>query len=248
MGKSFEQNPQPYIRLGGLLYLLIIVLGLFGEVFARGSLIIPGDVQATAQGIAASRLLWAGGLAGDLLMQLCDLPVIVIFYLLLRPVNAGLNLTATLMNLVQTAVLVANKLTLILPLLLLGGAGYLAAIPPEQLHALAYTAINLHGFGFALGLIFFGAACLLRGYLIYQSGYFPKLIGLLLALAGFCYLLNSFALILAPSLNDSLVPAIFAPILLGELSLALWMTIKGVNMQRWSERRESTGPVQAQIS
>ncbi|MDF2180253.1 DUF4386 domain-containing protein [Aliiglaciecola sp. CAU 1673] len=234
MQKIFEQSPQRYVRIGGALYLLIILLGLFGETISRGTIVFPGDAKATAEAIGASRMLWAGGIVGDLLMQLLDLPVIVVFYLLLKRVNAGLNLTATFTNLIQTAVLAANKLTLILPLLLLSGADYLAAVPSEQLHALAYLSINLHAYGFAVGLIFFGVACLLRGFLIYQSGYFPKILGLMQAFAGLCYLVNSLALILAPSFAAQLVPGIFLPILLGELALALWMLIKGINLQKWS--------------
>lgn len=236
MFRSFERAPQFYIRLGGVLYLAIILLGLFGETAARGTLYIPGDAQATAAGLAAAPLLWRSGIVADLLMQISDIPVIVIFYLLFRPINAGLNLTATFFNLIQTAVLVANKLTLIVPLLLLSQAAYLSAFTTEQLQALSYLSINMHAYGFGVGLIFFGVACLMRGYLIYQSGYFPRLLGVLLAIAGLCYLINSFVLLLAPSLQQWLLPGIFVPVLIGELSLSLWMIFKGVNTTQWAAR------------
>lgn len=238
MNSSFERSPQRYVRLAGVLYLAIIALGLYGEVAVRGRLLIAGDPAATAAAIAGSPLLWRSGIVGDLAMQALDIPVMVLFYLLFRPVNAGLNLSATLLNLIQTAVLVANKMTLLLPLLLLGGAGYLSrAFAPEQLQALAYLSASAHGYGFGIGLIFFGLACLLRGHLMVTSGYFPKLLGRLIQLAGLCYLINSIALLLAPAFARLIFPTILLPAFVAELGLSLWMIIKGVNAEAWARRR-----------
>jgi len=237
MNSSFERSPQRYARLAGVLYLAIILLGLFGEVFVRGTLVAPGDAAATAHNISSSPLLWRAGIAGDLLMQVFDVPVIVIFYFLFRPVNEHLALLATLMNLVQTAVLAANKLNMVVPLLLLNGGGYLNTFSPEQLYTLSYAAIDAHGFGFAIGLIFFGFACLVQGYLMFHASYFPKVLAVLLAIAGLCYLVNSFALLLAPKLATALFPGVLIPPFIGELLLALWLTARGINMEQWKQRR-----------
>jgi hypothetical protein len=229
---SIERSPQRYARIGGVLYLAIILLGMFGELVVRGTLVVPGDATATANAISASQLLWRAGIVGDLLMQVLDVPVIVIFYFLLRPVSRSLALFATLINLVQTAVLVVNKLNLVLPLLLLGDAGYLKVFAPQQLHALSYLAIRTHEFGFAIGLIFFGFACLAQGYLMLKSGYFPNVLGWLLGIAGLCYLINSIALLLAPSLAAAIFPGILMPAFVGELSISVWMIFKGVNLKQ----------------
>jgi hypothetical protein len=151
---AIEASPQRYARLSGLLYLAIIALGLFGESYVRGTLFVPGDAAASASNIAASPLLWRAGIAGDILMHVFDVPVIVALYLLLRPVSARLALLSTLLNLVQTAVLAGNKLNLLVPIFLLADASYLQAFSPEQLHALSYLAIKAHSFGFGIGLIF----------------------------------------------------------------------------------------------
>jgi hypothetical protein len=230
---DFDFDAKRYARLAGILYLAIIVLGLFGELQVRGSLVVPGDAAATLSRIAASPGLWRAGIVGDLLMQVCDVPVIVIFYLLLRPVHRGIALFATLINLVQTAVLVANKLNLLLPLFLIDDAGTLGAFSAAQRAALSQLAINAHGYGFGIGLIFFGFACLARGWLIYRSDFLPRVLGLLLAVAGVSYLLNSLALLLAPALADALFPFVLLPAFVGELSLALWLTFRGVNTDRW---------------
>ncbi|KQW51639.1 MULTISPECIES: DUF4386 domain-containing protein [unclassified Roseateles] len=212
------------LRLAGLCYLAIIALGLWAETHVRGSLVVPGDAAATAERIAANPQLWRLGLVADLLMQLLDLPVIVVLWRLLRPVNETLALTATFLNLVQTAVLVANRVQLLTTLDLLTSPAIAAAFLPGQREALAMLAVQLHGQGFGIGLIFFGFACVIRGWLIARSGLLPRALGWLLLVAGLAYLLNSFALLLAPAFAKLLFPAVMLPVLVGELAFALWMT------------------------
>lgn len=239
---SFESAPGLYARIGGLAYLVIIVLGLLGEAYVRGTLVVPGDGLATAARIGSSEDLWRAAIAGDLLMHVLDLPLIVLFYLLLRPVSRSLALLAALFNVVQTAVLAANKLTLLVPLLLVSGEASVAQLPPPVLGSLTRLAINMHGHGFGVGLIFFGFACLVRGYLMYTSGYFPRTIGVLLAVAGISYLVNSTALLLAPRLASALFPWVLAPALVGELALGLWLVVRGVDAKGWAMRTASVPP------
>jgi hypothetical protein len=229
-------SPQRYARIGGLLYLILIVVGFWSVLFVRGTIIVSGDATATANNIMASKSLWRAGIAADLLMHMCDVGVMAVFYVLLKPVNRNLALVALLSNLVQTAVLVANKMTLVIPLFLLGDAKYLKAFGPQQLQALAYVCLRAHDYGFGVGLIFFGIVCLVEGYLIRRSGYLPKALGILMQIAGACYLVNSFALILAPTFASVLFPAIMLPPLIAETSLALWLLVKGVDLPKWQER------------
>jgi hypothetical protein len=236
LSSSIERSPQFYARVVGFLYLANILLGLFGELFVRGALVVSGDAAATAHNIAASPLLWRAGIAGDLLMQVVDVPMIVIVYFLLRPVSASLSLLAALINVVQTAVLAANKLNLLVPLLLLEDARYAKAFSPEQLHALSQLAINAHSHGFAIGLVFFGVTCLVQGYLIFHSGYWPKALGVLMAMAGLSYLANSFALLLSPPLASALFPGVLVPAFVGELVFCLWLIVKGVNVAQWEQQ------------
>jgi hypothetical protein len=149
-------SPQVYARIAGVLYLINIACGVFGEIFVRGHLIVAGDAVATAHRIMASEFLFRCGIAGDLIMHITDVPMTVIFYVLLRPVSRDLSLLAALFGMLQTAILCANKLNLVTVLLLLGGSNYLKAFDPNQLQALASLSLTLHENGFAIGLIFFG--------------------------------------------------------------------------------------------
>lgn len=212
------------LRLAGLCYLAIIALGLWSEVAVRGSLVVAGDAAATAQRIAAHPQLWRLGLAADLAMQVLDLPVIVVLWRLLRPASETWALTAAGLNLVQTAVLVANRVQLLAALEFATAPGLGAAFLPGQRDALALLAVQLHGQGFGIGLVFFGVACVIRGALIAASGVAPRLLGGLLIAAGLAYLINSFALLLAPAFAKLLFPAVMLPVLVGELAFALWLT------------------------
>jgi Domain of unknown function (DUF4386) len=212
---------QTFPRAAGLMYLAIIGLGLFGEAYVRGSLVASGNAAATASNILASALLWRTSIVTDLLMHVLDVPLIIFLYLLLKPVSHPLALLATLFNVVQTCTLVVNKLTLVGALSLLNAG---TPVAPESA-ALAFFAIQLHGHGFGIGLIFFGLSCLVRSYLIIKSGYIPAFIGVLIGLAGISYLVNSFALLLSPSLAAALFPAMLLPSLVGELAFCLWLLL-----------------------
>lgn len=232
-----ESSPQLYARIGGIAYLLIIIAGGYDEMFIRNSIIVAGDAAATARNIAASPMLWRISLAGDIVMHLCDLIVAICYYLLLKPVSKNLALLSVLFGLIQTAVLVANKMNLVMPLLLLGDAAYLKSFTTQQLDALGYLSIRAHSFGFAIGLVFFGVECLIDGFLIRKSGYLPAVLGMLVQIAGICYLVNSFALILSPVLASQLSMFMLVPPFIGELSICLWLIIKGVNAGKWNERQ-----------
>lgn len=228
-------SPQVYARIGGILYLLIIALGALDQIFIRGRLIVSGDAMATAKNIMAAESLWRIGIAGDIMMHIFDIPVMLVLYLLLKPVNKNLALLALLFNIIQTAVLAFNKLNLLMPTLLLGNTDYLKAIEPGQLYVLSDFFVRAHDMGFGIGLIFFGLACLTYGYLLFKSGYFPKVIGVLVVMAGLSYLANSLTLIVAPQFSGAVLPVLVLA-LIGELSFSLWLIVKGVNIPKWEKR------------
>ncbi|HSZ34037.1 MAG TPA: DUF4386 domain-containing protein [Puia sp.] len=230
-----EFSPQLYARAGGAAYLIIIVAGFLAEMFIRSRLIVSGDPAGTAQHIIAQPLLWRTGIALDLLMHICDAIVSIVYYVLLKPVNKTLALISLFLGLVQTAVLVASKINLVMPLLLLSNSDYLKSLDSHTLQTLAYLSIVAHDYGYGIGLIFFGCACLIDGWLIIKSGYFPRILGFMIQIAGTCYLVNSFALILSPALAHAIFPAILLPSLIGELSMSLWLLFKGVNLAKWKE-------------
>lgn len=234
--RTVEACPQAYARLGGALYLTIIVLGAFAEGFVANKLIAPGDAATTAHNIMVEQALWQFSVAGDLVVVLCAVPLLWIEYLLLRPVNRQLVLLAVLFNVVSLAVEAISKLFLLMVMPTLGSSGYLKAFAPQQLEVLANLALRSHDIAFNIALIFFGFTCLVNGYMIFKSGYLPKLIGVLMQIAGLSYLIACFAALFAPALADLITPAILLPPLIGESSFCLWLLFKGVDVGRWNQR------------
>lgn len=242
--RTVQASPQAYARIGGILYLFIIVVGIFGELVVRGRLIVEGDAAATATNILGSETLFRVGLAGDILGYVASVAVAMILYVLLEPVSRNLALLSAFLTITANAIFGLNGLFQLAAVVVLGDADHLQAFDPRQLQALAYLSLRLHGYGFAIGLVFFGCFLVLLGYLIYRSGYLPRSIGVLLVVGGLGYLTNSFAQLLAPALAASLLPWVLLPSFLAELGLALWLTVKGVNVPKWEETAQSQAKTQ----
>ncbi len=234
--RARDASPQTYARVGGLLYLFIIVVALFGEVFVRERLIVRGDPAATARSIRESETLFRLSVAGDALVLVSDVAVAMILYVLLKPVDPNLSLLAAFLRLAYASVNGVFRLFQLAAVVVLGGAAYLKAFDPRQVNVLALLALRLHGQGYGISLIFFGFSCVLLGYLISRSGYLPRSIGVLLVVAGLGYLINSFAQILAPEFAATLFPWILLPAVPAEWGLCLWLIVKGVDMPKWEER------------
>jgi hypothetical protein len=231
-----ETSPQLYARIGGVLYLMNIVLGIFGEAFVRGRLIVSGNPAATAANITSMESLWRFGIAAEFLALICAIGIAMIYFFLLRPVSKELNLLATFLRLVSITVQAVAVLNLIGALFPLGNAASLKAFTPEQLYVLTSFAIRSHGQGFGVALLILGFCFLIHGRLIFRSGFLPKALGILIQVAGLCYLTNSFAVLLAPGVAAILFPAILLPAFVAEASLCVWLIVKGVNVAKWNER------------
>jgi hypothetical protein len=226
------ERPQLYARVAGALYLLVIVGGIFAELFVRARLIVHGDAAATAYNIRAHDLLYRLGFVVEIFYCLCNVPLIFILYQLFKVVNRNVALMMVLFALLADAVESISLVAHVAPLEILGRETSLHEFAAGQVEALAYLALQMFEYGFAISLVFFGCACLAMAYLTVNSWFFPRVIGLLLAIEGVGYLINSFSLFLAPALQASLFPY-FAATAVAELALCLWLLVRGVNVQRW---------------
>lgn len=215
-------------RITGVLYLIIIVAGMFGGL-TRESLLVSGDPTATAENIIASEGLFRASILADLVMVLADVAIGIAFYYLLKPVNQGLSLLSAGFRLAQAAALGINLLMLLIVLQFLNAN--VAALGAENAQAQAYVFFNAHGLGYNLALMFFAASILIQGYLVFVSGYFPKLLGVLLIVASAGYLIDNTASFVLPNYADyadtfqMIVMAAF-PV---ELIMALYLLLKGIN-------------------
>jgi hypothetical protein len=218
-------------RIAGGLYLLVIILGAFAEIGVRQGLVVSGDAVATAAAIRSHDGLFRLGFAAEMMTNVIAVPVTLIMYRLLAPAGRFMALVGITLDLTQNTVNAVNAWTQFAPITLLGGSPDVAAIPPHELAALARLMLHWHDVGFGIGLTFFGFALLIEGALIFRSGYFPRWLGALYAMAGACYVINSYSSFLAPDLP--IFPYILLPSLVGEGAVCLWLIIFGVDETSW---------------
>lgn len=234
-----------YAKAAGIGYLLIIVSGIFAEFFVRSSLIVPGDPAATANNILSSELLFRSGLASEFLMLTADVAVALALYIVFKGVSESLALLAAFFRLTHASIVGANLLNIYVPLLLLKDSGYLTALGENQRQALALLLLQAHGYGYAIGLVFFGVYCLILGYLVLESRYVPRILGVLLLVAGLGYLIDSFGRTLLANYAD--FEALFGmvvllPAFLAEVSFSLWLVVKGVDVGRLPQTAGEASP------
>jgi hypothetical protein len=220
-------------RVAGFFYLIIFFAAPFAELYVRSGAIVRGDAAATADNVLASEGLWRMAFTAELATAVSDAIVAVLLYELLRPVGRTVSLLAAAFRLVLVAVAAVKALLHIAPLFFLSGADYMGAFTTEQLQALSYTALRLHGEAYDVALFFFGIHCVLIGWLIARATFLPRLLGWLLVIAGACYLFNTIAGVLAPEFSRMLFPWIMLPALPAEGGLTLWLLIMGVNAEKW---------------
>lgn len=230
---------QAYARAGGLLYLIIIVIGLIEQTVVLNKLVVFGDAAATAHRILQSELLWRANIAAHVVLLICAVALSSIWYVLFRPVNRNLALLSAFFGLISLSVESVGVLHLHAALAPLLNADYLTGLGTQQAQAASYLSVLSNADDFGLALIFFGMDCLIVGYLIRKSGYFPKFVGVLMQLAGLAYLINSFSRILSPSFADLLFPAILLPAFVGESTFCLWLLVKGVDLRMWKQAARS---------
>lgn len=164
-------------------------------------------------------------------MVMSDVGVALLFYLLLKPVNQGLSMLAAFFRLAQATVIGINLLNLYLPQLLLGDAIYLSSFSGEQLNSLSLLFLNAHSYGYLISGVFFGISCVVLGILIYKANYFPKWLGILVVAAGISYLIDCVVNFLFPELASTSEILVMTVAVLSELSLCLFLLIKGVKSQ-----------------
>jgi hypothetical protein len=198
---------------------------------------VPNDALATAHNIQANEMLFRWGFVADLFNFVVGIPTILIMYHFLKKSNKIILQIALALVIIQTAIIAVNLLNQITPLLLLGNDTYLNTFQPNQLATLSVLYLNIQAQGYGIGLIFFGFYCILIGYVIFKTTAMPKIIGVAYALAGLCYLINSFTMFLSKGFENPLFVFLAIPIFIGELSLCLWLLIKGIDTTKLENRR-----------
>ncbi|MBK7429351.1 MAG: DUF4386 domain-containing protein, partial [Bacteroidetes bacterium] len=179
------------------------------------------------------------GFVADLINFVIGIPTVLIIYHFFKKSNKILLQVALSLVIIQTAIIAVNLLNQISPLLLLSNDTYLNTFQHSQLATLSLLSLNIQSQGYAIGLVFFGFYCILIGFVIYKTNAIPRIIGVLYAIAGLCYLINSFTMFLSKGFSNPMFIYLAIPIFIGELSVCLWLLIKGIDTSKLESKIES---------
>lgn len=229
MGSIAGASPRFAARMAALFYLLYVVLaGLAG--FARRGILIGGDAAATATNIMAHQSLYQTGFACDLLSVVSYIIVVVLFYQLLKPVNGTISMLAACFGFMGCVIMAVGGVFQLAPLTALGDASYSRVFRGEQLQVQAYILLKLYNQAYSIALVSFAFFDLLIGYLIFKSKFLPRILGLMMSVAGL-----AFMTFLAPAFGARNLQRLL-PFALGEMLVILWLLVKAVDAEQWVEQ------------
>jgi hypothetical protein len=221
--------PKTLARIAGLLYLILAVCAVFGELYVRSSIVRSGDATATADNIRASATLFRVGFVVDLVGATFFLLTAMALYVLLKHVNQLVAAAMVTFVAVSVAINCLSLLNQYLALTIATGENYTRAFGRAGSDALTLLFTDMQRQGGLINSTFFGLWLLPLGYLVIRSGYVPRVLGILLVIAGFGWLTLSLTHFLSPSLGKSI--ALFVDILGGgELVFMAWLLTMGVRV------------------
>lgn len=226
------RDAQRYTRVAGVLIVVSIFAGGFGESYVPSKLVVANDLVETAHRMAASVGLFRASFASYLVEAACDVSLTAIFYLLLRPVSRPLSLIALCFGVVGTAVFAAGEIFYFAAALPVINPDLARALAPDAAASFTFLCLTLYGYVFNIFAALYGIPVMLRGYLILRSGYLPRVLGAIVMLGGAGFVVKNFVAVLAPQ-YDSM--AFVLPIFLAMISMAFWFLVKGIDENRWNQ-------------
>lgn len=218
-------------RLAGGLYLAIAPFSAFGILYVPSVLVVRGDAAATARNIMASEWLFRSGMVSHLVAEIILVFVALALYQLLKPVNKGHAVLMVTLALLGVPIAFVNEVNHLAALRWLSGAEYLEPFTAVQRYAQAMLFLDLWDSGILVAQVFWGLWLFPLGYLVFRSGFLPRLLGILVIIAGGGYLVDVVVAILSPNIEVTISYFTFV----GELLLPLWLLLKGVNVEQWQQ-------------
>ena len=220
---TLTRNPG---RVAGLLYTVASVPGFFALLYVPNKILVRGNAIATANNISAHESLFRLGIAADLIGQAMFIFVGLALYELLKGVNRQHALAMLALILVAIPIAFLNEINAIAALILVRGADYLSVFDKPQRDALARLFLSLRGGGFDIAGIFWGLWLFPLGLLSYRSGIIPRILGVLLMIGCFAYLINSLTALVMPQYEE-IVSRWVSPLQGVELLYMFWLLIMG---------------------
>jgi len=228
--RTIESAQHTAAKVAGFLYLFTMVTANFAEFYARGRLIVDGDAVRTAKNMAASERLFRFGTVSNLITFASVVILLLALYVVLKPINRNVALLAAFWRLAECSIFALITLSDFVALRLLSGADYLRAFDTQQLQALAYTFVRAHDAGYLIGLVFFGLGSTVFAYLWFKSRYIPRALAAWGIFSSLVVAIVTLAIMVFPSLAAVVIPIYFVPIFIFEVTLGIWLLVKGIGL------------------
>jgi Domain of unknown function (DUF4386) len=228
--KKKLESPNKLARMTGVLYFLVILMGVSSEILVQ-NFSVPGDIAATVNRIMAHESIFRLGFVISLTRYAILILLVLALYKLLRSVNKDLALVMVAFALVGISIGMVSLLFQFAAPLILNSSGYSTLFTSDQWHAQVQFFTDMQVWGDRASQIL-SVWPLPLGYLMYKSGFFPRILGVLMAIAGLGYLADFLIFFLLPNLDLQVAALAF----LGELPFPFWLLIKGVNVEQWKSR------------
>jgi len=229
MSYPIDDSQRTWARVIGVSYFVALFIGIFAEFYVTGRVLVYENAVETARNIIEHERLVRLGTAANLIGMCIDVVLITGLYVVLRSVNRGIALLAISFRILETAFLMIAALTDFNVLRLLSGAGYLSVIESNQLASLARLSISAHADAYRIALLLFGLGSSLFGYLWLESRFIPRAFALWGIGASAITGAAALTLMVFPEFRDWLTVYVYAaPIFLFELTMGLWLMIKGL--------------------
>lgn len=215
-------------RTAGLLYLIVVLTGIFNLLYVPAQLFVAGDAAATSRNIQASLPLFKLSILAGVLCYTAFLLLPLVLYRLLSSFGRTAATLMVALALVSVPLSLFNLIHRHEVLTLLGGADYLSVFTPAELQARVELALDSYRSGIRISEVFWGLWLLPFGLLAYRSRVIPRLLGVLLMAGCFGYLIHNIAGLFNPAFADSMLASIVSlPAGLGEIGTCLWLLIRG---------------------
>lgn len=215
-------------RIAGLLYLGVVLAGIFSLLYVPSKLINYDNATLTFQNISTSETLFRFGIASGLLCYILFLFLLIVLYKLLREVNENMAKLMVLLAIISVPMYFVNTQNQFTVLSLIKNPDYLKVFSTEQIQSQVLSYIYQYDDGMRLIHIFSGLWLFPFGHLVFKSNILPKFLGVLLMLGCFGYLINFLGNSLILNYSElGIASYISVPASIGEIGTCLWLLVIG---------------------
>ncbi|MBI1795457.1 MAG: DUF4386 domain-containing protein [Candidatus Eisenbacteria bacterium] len=230
MERIVDGSRPPNARIIGLVHLSYVLMAFLGDFFIR-RVVVAGDPAATATNLLAHEGTYRAGFAIGLVGNLIYIALTALFYRLFKPVNRTISLLMAFFSLIGCTTQIVAGVLQVAPLVILRDSQLMGAFKVEQVQAAALASLRIYSATFNISFVLFALFDFLLGCLILRSTFLPRVLGVLMMIAGV-----SAMTFLYPPLAIALKAVVLPLGALPEGALMLWLIVKGVNVARWEER------------